>query len=300
MQGDHVRVALGEHDEPGLGGAGAGDVDGVEVLALLEDVVVGGVEVLRVVVGQQRPRPEAEHAAAPVGQREHQPPAEAVHRPPLRALRQTRLEQLAGGEPRLHRAAHDPLVGVRRVADAELPAHLLVEPARGEVVARVRRLRRLPQHPHVVGGGPLEQLPQPLLGHPPLGLARVLLGALKLDPETVGEQLQRLRERDVLGLHDELEDVAAHAAAEAVVELLDRVDPERRRPLLVERAAARETVHPRLAQLRAGGDELDEVDRVAHALLRVVGVPSHRTPAGSPGRSRRGSRSGRSCRRCSR
>ena len=56
------------------------------------------------------------------------------------------------------------------------------------------------------------------------------------DVVAVGEQLERLAERQRLRLHHEREDVAARAAAEAVVELLDRVDAERRRALVVERA----------------------------------------------------------------
>ena len=68
------------------------------------------------------------------------------------------------------------------------------------------------------------------------GGLRVLRLALELHAGAVGERLQRGAEVEPLGLHHELEDVAALAAAEAVVELLDRVDAERRRALVVERA----------------------------------------------------------------
>ena len=65
---------------------------------------------------------------------------------------------------------------------------------------------------------------------------RVLGLALQRHAVALGQRLERLAEVEPLGLHHELEDVAARAAAEAVVELLDRVDPERRRALVVERA----------------------------------------------------------------
>ena len=67
-------------------------------------------------------------------------------------------------------------------------------------------------------------------------VARVLGLALQRHAVALGQRLQRRAEVQPLRLHHELEDVAARAAAEAVVELLDRVDAERRRALLVERA----------------------------------------------------------------
>src|SRR5680860_837239 len=66
---------------------------------------------------------------------------------------------------------------------------------------------------------------------------RILFLALQLDPVAVGEQLHCLGEAEPLLLFDELDRVAAHPAAEAVVELLLRVDREGRRALLVEGAA---------------------------------------------------------------
>src|SRR5262249_49716519 len=80
-----------------------------------------------------------------------------------------------------------------------------------------------------------------------------------------------------LGLHHELEDVAARLAAEAVVELLPRVDAERGRPFLVERAQALQPVHPRALELRARAHELREVHGVAYPLRRVVGVARHQS-----------------------
>ena len=101
----------------------------------------------------------------------------------------------------------------------------------------------------------------------PLGLPRVLLLALQLDPVALGQQLQRAAEVHALGLLHEREQIARGLAAEAVVDLLRRVDAERRRALVVERAQPLVARRPRAAQLGARGDQLDEVDRVADPVL---------------------------------
>ena len=112
----------------------------------------------------------------------------------------------------------------------------------------------------------------------PLGLARVLRLALELDAGALGERLERGREVEPLGLHHELEHVAARAAAEAVVELLDRVD--RRTTACARRGTgtARSSAAGRRGELGARADQLDEVDGVADALARVVGVARPSAP----------------------
>ena len=196
--------------------------------------------------GRQRARAEAEHVPLGVGQREHDPPAEAVQQAaalaPARG--QARGEQFGVGVAGAVRSADHAVPRARREADAELPQHVLLEPAPGEVVARRSRLVRLPEHAHVVGGRALEQCEQPLALGPALGVARVLGVALELDPGALGERLERGGEVQPLRLHRELEDVTARAAAEAVVELLDRIDAERRRALVVERAQPGHATRP--------------------------------------------------------
>src|SRR4029079_7599903 len=91
------------------------------------------------------------------------------------------------------------------------------------------------------------------------GLTRVLGLTLQLHAVALREPLERRREVQSLGLHHELEDVAARLAAEAVVELLRRVDPERRRPLLVERAQPLQPVQARALELAARPDQPREV-----------------------------------------
>ena len=111
-----------------------------------------------------------------------------------------------------------------------------------------------------------------------LGL-RVLALALELDPVAVGQQLDRLGEPEPLLLLDEFDRVAPDPAPEAVVELLLRVDRERRCPLLVERA---EADHPRpLAfEVGVGGDDLDDVGGLLDPLEAVGGDQRHQMPRG--------------------
>ena len=135
---------------------------------------------------------------------------------------------------------------------------LVAQPAAGQVVARLRRLRRVAQEGRVEARRALEQLGQPrallarLLGPRILGLA------LELDPVAVGQRLHRVGEREPLLLLDELDHVAPHPAAEAVVELLRRVDRERGRALVVKRAEAGEPVAG-AAQVGVRRDHLDDV-----------------------------------------
>jgi hypothetical protein len=110
---------------------------------------------------------------------------------------------------------------------------------------------------------------------PPLGRRRVLLDDLELHPVAGGQELERARELHPLGELHEPEGVAALATAEAVEALLGRIDAERRRALVVEGAQPLVTGRPRAAQLHARADQVEHVDRVAHALLGVVGVAGH-------------------------
>ena len=143
-----------------------------------------------------------------------------------------------------------------------------------EVLARPDRLRRVAQEGRVEAGGALEQLLQPRARLALLLGARVLLLALELDPVAVGQRLDRVGEREPLLLLDELDHVAAHPAAEAVVELLLRVDRERRRALVVKRAQAGEA-GARAAQVGVGGDDLDDVGGLLDPLDAVASEAAH-------------------------
>ena len=116
---------------------------------------------------------------------------------------------------------------------------------------------------------------QALAPLPPRRRARVLVLGLELDPEAVGQRLQRRLEVQPLGLHHEVERVAGLLAAEAVVVLLVGPDVERAGALVVERAEPEVAVDPGAAQLGARGDEREHVDRGEDAVARVGGVAAH-------------------------
>ena len=124
-----------------------------------------------------------------------------------------------------------------REPEAELAADLLAEAAALEV--RTRRLAcvALPQVALVEACRPLEQRSQPLAPAPALVVGGRSVLVLDCDAEAIGEPFDGLGEVELLGLTHERDRVAACAAAEAVVELVLRVDGEARRPLLVEGAA---------------------------------------------------------------
>jgi hypothetical protein len=102
----------------------------------------------------------------------------------------------------------------------------------------------------VEGDRALEHVPKPL----PVG---ILAGRplVELDAGLRREDLESFRERKAVALHDEAEDVAALAAAEALPRVAAGCHGERRRLLAVERAEA-----------LVGGTGLLELDRLADDL----------------------------------
>ena len=126
-QGDHVRVPLDDDRAILLRDRGPGEVEPVEDVGLAEELALRRVHVLpaeRIVLAQL-PRLEADHAAARVGEREHQPAAEVVG---AAACRESRRGELGRRVPALARLRHDP---------ARLRA-------RGRAGTRGRRARRAP------------------------------------------------------------------------------------------------------------------------------------------------------------
>ena len=115
---------------------------------------------------------------------------------------------------------------------------------------------------------------QPLPAAAALLGRRVVLLALHPHVEALGQELHRLLELERLGLLDELEGVAALAAAEAVVELLLGVHGERRRALVVERAqpGPARADPPQVGLL---ADQVDHVHRVPDAVDRVLREQRH-------------------------
>ena len=111
-------------------------------------------------------------------------------------------------------------------------------------------------------------------------LLGVLGDDLELHSRAVRKPLERLREVEPMRLLDPVEDVALLAAAEAVEDLLARVDRQRGGPLVVKHA----TTHPlaaRATQVGALGDQRVHVDSVPDPVLRLLRVARHQKPCGT-------------------
>jgi hypothetical protein len=96
----------------------------------------------------------------------------------------------------------------------------------------------------------------------------ILALALDLHAVALAQRLDRLREAEPLLLLDESEQVPTRLASEAVIDLLLRVDGERWRALLMERAQPGEPLAGP-TQVGVRGDDLDDVRRVGDALDRL-------------------------------
>ena len=151
--------------------------------------------------------------------------------------------------------AQDVRDAVRRIADAPVLGNCAVERAVLQVIARELAFLGLQEAAAVEGGE---------LGHErveALALAGVgVFGFLNFDTALLGELLDGFDEGESFLLLDELYRIARLAAAEAVVEALCGIDVERRRLLVVERAArlGRSAGVLHLDSVRR--DEIGEVD----------------------------------------
>ncbi len=266
-QRDHVGVAL-DHDRAVLlRDRRTREVEAIEDAALLEEIALGRVDVLALqrIVFTQLARLEADHPAARVGEGEHEPGREVV----VAALvRQPGGAQLLVREPLLACLRGQAVAG--REPEAELLRDLLAETAAREIGAHRLPVGALPEVALEEGRRLIENGEEALTALARLvGLRRGLL-VLERDPEPLRQPLDRSDEVESLGLADEGDDVAALAAAEAVIQVEVGVDREARRALFVKRAPAHVPRARALAQRRAQPHDLDDVggvDDVANALV---------------------------------
>ena len=195
---DHVGVSLDDARAVLLRDRGPRLVEAVDDGALVEELRLLRVHVLaaqRIVVVELA-RLEADHAAACVGEREHEPTLEVVlaARP-----HQPGGEQLVPGEPLRERLAGER-VAAERQAEPELARDRLREVAALQVVASERADLRLPESALVVRRGVVEQL---LEAGTAVALRRLLrrdVLVLELHAEALREPLDRAGEIEPLRL----------------------------------------------------------------------------------------------------
>jgi hypothetical protein len=329
VEGHHIGVALAD-DRLSLGhDLGAGPVQPVEHLALAVQRRLLGVAVLGPLARERAPA-EAERVALGVEDREHQPVAELVLQ--LVGLvheGQAGVDQVVAGEPELLEVVAQPVPPVGCVAQAEAASGVAEEAPRPQVLTSDPGRRVVEEQPVVEVDGGLVHGHQPVAPQALLALVGIVVA--QRDREPGGQPLDGLHEAQSLVFLDELDDVAARCAAEAVVQLHVGTHRERRRLLGVERAQAlvatadafqRDVVADHGEDVGLLSHPGDVVVHDAHAGLSVrfggfgagrrsrAGTAATRVVSGSrrprsaavadPSRAgppRTGSRTGRSCRR---
>ena len=274
-----ARVAADDVDLPfadeGLAAAVADDVlarevERVEDASLVEDGRLGTVDVLGGLGARVEDAPaEADDLARRVADGEHQAAMEAVVVVIGPATLLGRGEdadgdELLGGEAVLRGPGEDGALAVGRVADAEALGRFAVELAGGEVVAGLGGLGDLAEAALVEGGELGVDAEEEAAGD---GL--VVLGHVERDAAALGEETDGVDEGHAVRHHQELEDVAVRAAAEAVEGAAGGGDDEGGRLLLVEGAAGLEVGRGALER-DARADELDDVRPSANLLQGLL------------------------------
>jgi hypothetical protein len=290
VAGHHVGVALDHDDLPAAAHVALGEVEPVEHGALVVDGRLGGVQVLgALVVLAEAARAEADGGAREVADGPDEPAAEPVVRAAVALAEQARGHELGLRVALGLQMRGEGVPALRGEADAEALRRALVEAALPqEGAADLRLLGSELLHEELGGGlvGAEQARAVALVGG---GLA-VLVVQLVADP--LRHALHGLGERDVVHALQERVDVAALAAAEAVVEADLGAYVEARRALVMEGAEA-------LQGSDAGGLEGDvlphhvaQVDPRAHLvdvaladqchwlILRpgTVAIPGRRAP----------------------
>ena len=254
MQADRVHVAFDDDQARDLLVCLAHLPEPEQFAALVEERRLGRIEIFRRVFPDEHAPAERDRAAATVENRKHHAAAEAIvfraalaagekpgflhERDALRARAERVLERV-------------PLI--RRVAEIEFRDRRVVEPAVGEVRARgfvraelaAEERRRGFEHGVKVRRVFARRLASAFVGHLDAGAARELF-------DCVGKF-------EAVVIHEEADRAPVRAAAEAVIELLGGAHGERRRTLVVERAA-RGPVAAGLFERHAFLDHVDDVD----------------------------------------
>ena len=262
-EGDHVDIALGKEDRPGLADRVTGARQVEQHAALAKERRFARIEVFGLGPAQASSA-EGDHPATPVGNGKDDAIAEKVVRPAsvLGLDRQPHLERRRFVEPARLERRLEQVACIRREAQAKLPNRGRGEPPRREIVARAHtspflKLRLEPRR------GAFNDVVQSclLLG---LCLAGGAAGR-QWHARFLGQPLDRLDEGQALRLHDEVKDAAVRAAAEAVIKPLVRADREGRRLFVVKRAQ-RDMLAPALDQPDPAPDHFGQRDAAAHVV----------------------------------
>ena len=193
-------------------------------------------------------------------------------------------------KPFCRRCLSSVLAVARREADAELLGRVLVEAALAEELPRRQRRRAWRAARRRTPAATLCASSSRGALRPARAVARrVALLVAQLDAVLVGQPLDGLGEAEPVDLHQEGDDVAALAAAEAVEEPAAGVDVERRGLLVVERAQALQRAAAGGAERDVVGDDLVDPGLLAHLRDVFLADPSgHAAESTAAGLTRSG------------
>jgi hypothetical protein len=260
VTGHHIGVALDDHRLPTPLDVLLGRLDPIQQLALLVDRRLGRIDVLGLdpVVVEQPSGTEADDVAANVVDRPDQPPHEPVQQSARTFPGESGPDQFRIAELTTPQMTNQRVPGPRGEPDAELPRGSRVESSLGQELTSRGGLMGLGEQAGVeLGGGDVR-------GHQPGPSTlrtvrnRAALLVTQRYPGPARQPLDRLGEAEVVGLHDEVDDVATHAAAEAVEVAARRADVERWGLLLVERAQPLQRAPTGVAQAHLGTDHVGD------------------------------------------
>ena len=269
---DDVHIALGHDGETARSNALLRIIEGEHVLGLVEHARLACIEVLGLGIPHHAAA-KADAAALFVVDGKHHAVEEAVSKAATARDAEVSGLELASREARLLELAHD---GHGRVGITEMPARadVRVEPTAREVGTRGGGAVTPPAHEagRERGLGSLERVDHASTLGPaprrPLTLFDVDVGSLR-------KEANGIEEVEALALHDVVEHVATRMAPEAVPQTRRRRHVKRRALLVVKRAATPE-VTAALSKNNGLRDEVDDVGRLADALLVLLG--NHVTP----------------------
>ena len=274
MQRYHVQIALAEDDVGPLGFFC--QIQPVEDTPFTICNGLGGIHVLGLGVVDDAAA-EAHHVAAGVDDRQHQAVAELVVQAAVPAVdHQTGGQQLLLGVAPAGHGGEQAVPPVGGCAHAEADGDAFPDLPLVQIGLHRRALRRAQQVVVPAGGIAVQ------LQHTAAQPVRAVLRAVVLRHRQVGPLGQKphgLGERQVLDLHDEVDDAAALLAAEAVVDLLVRRHGEGGGLFVVEGAQAKQVAALALQGDIAGhhvhdvaaGDELVQKALVKHEAYLLSG-----------------------------
>ncbi len=236
VAGHDVGVAFDDDDLAAAGDLAFGEVESVEHLGLVVDGGLRRVQVFRaVVVVEELARAEADGLACDVADGPHEPAPEPVVDTPVAGGDETRGGQFVLAETATAQVFRELVPAFGREADAEVCGGVGVEAAFAEEPAAD------------IGLGGSEFLREEFFGGrvrcedartvPGFGRGSAVF-VVQREPDAAGETFDRLAEADVVHLLEEGVDVAAFAAAEAVVHADLRAHMEAGAAFVVERAEA--------------------------------------------------------------